>query len=38
MVAVKTESDALESPAWHEDILSETRQKIESGEADFVPI
>jgi hypothetical protein len=35
---LKQESDALESPAWHEDILSERRRKIEGGEADFVPI
>jgi putative addiction module component (TIGR02574 family) len=36
--SLKQESDALESPAWHEDILSERRRKIKSGEADIVPI
>ena len=31
-------SDDLESPAWHEDILRERKQKIKSGEAEFISI
>ena len=29
---------AIESPAWHEDILAERKQKIESGQAHFISL
>jgi hypothetical protein len=36
--SLKQESDNLESPAWHEDVLAERRRKIESGEAEYVTL
>jgi hypothetical protein len=30
------EPDALESPAWHEDILRERQQRLAAGEASFM--
>ncbi len=36
--SLKQEGDALESPAWHENVLLERWRKIDKGEAEFVPI
>ncbi len=36
--SLKQESDNLESPSWHEDVLAERRRKIESGEAEYVTL
>lgn len=32
------EEPEIESPAWHEGILQERKRKIESGEAEWIPI
>jgi len=31
-------SDEIESPSWHNDVISERRTKIERGEAKFISI
>lgn len=36
--SLKQEGDALVSPSWHEDVLTERRKKIESGEASYSTI
>lgn len=36
--SLKHEGDALVSPSWHEDILTERRKKIESGEARYLTL
>lgn len=32
------EDVGIESPEWHQDILSERKRKIETGKAEFIPI